>query len=211
MPSLNTGARTLGRVYDAETPDLIGDYRRRRNGKIVRREKAVRRLPGTICGRRHCGQCGHWRQANDYTVNKWVDAEKTIPRSFKKQCQACLRIRKQQRKSLRRKQRGRHLSARELEQRRVNEIIALMTREELYEYELEGGLPLTVAGYTCEDSDPTPVKPGCPQCWRNGSVVCGNCPDPETKTKRTAYLKANGIHGMEDYYDKLRKGLILPG
>jgi hypothetical protein len=46
------------------------------------RRKHVRARRDVICGRRNCGRCTRWYLITDFSVTRWADVNKTIPRIF---------------------------------------------------------------------------------------------------------------------------------
>jgi hypothetical protein len=47
--------------------------------------------PKTVCGRRHCRCCKHWRLLIDFGPRKWADADKTIIKYVHGECYVCAR------------------------------------------------------------------------------------------------------------------------
>jgi hypothetical protein len=74
----------------------------------------------------------------------------------------------------------------------VEQVLARMSKEDRWQYELEGALPFSVASIACEDYDPTPVPQGCPSCFLRGGGICVSCPDASVKQRRRE-ARAQGL------------------
>lgn len=148
----------------------------------------------TVCGRRHCRVCTHWRLSIDFSVKRWDDAAKTRPRYLKSECHVCCvrlerkrlsapKIREAKREYDRLRYHERRHGQRELHARREY-------RTSIYG---EAGSPtLEVASAWAEEFEPAlnefnrhlypnpypdpPDDGACPSCWITGGVPCSTCP-----------------------------------
>lgn len=50
------------------------------------------RAPKTVCGRRHCNVCGHWRPLIDFGPRRWADEDKTVVKYVQSECHHCRRV-----------------------------------------------------------------------------------------------------------------------
>jgi hypothetical protein len=134
-----------------------------------------------ICGRRNCGRCTRWYLITDFSVTRWADVNKTIPRIFNSNCRACHRWRKRVQSERRRQ----CIPAEQLDpQHELKAVFERMGLQSRQEYQWDLGVPLSRSSEATEDHDTTPVPQGCPRCFlRDRGEICTNCPDIELRQR----------------------------
>lgn len=191
------GADKPPRKLSDKQLSILAAGRERAKQTLSQRRRGDDHRYGVTCGRRHCRKCSGWLFVTDFGVNIWADAEKTRPKILQSACYACQRRTKRFQRIYKKQEKQKNQELRE----RASGVVAIlkrMSREQRFEYELEGVLPILPRGVVMEDLDPTPVPTGCPECWRRcpGSAACDECPDPQTKEKRRIYLREVKQQGL---------------
>lgn len=119
----------------------------------------------------------------EFSVNRWADLEKTRPRHLSPWCRTCHRAVKRERIERRPSHPRRRKGERDPDP-------LVLSKLDMLNMMLEGGVPLRVNSIADEDYDPTPVPQGCPRCYLRGSEVCFRCPDKERARRERRHALA---------------------